>query len=104
MASDREKLEGESLGRLADDMQHGPTARVYHVANAELQRRLAVWQRETHDAQIDTAHAAAETARYTQSTARWMFWSVMAIAITSGIQALFAFLAWYVPRAGAHPH
>jgi hypothetical protein len=98
MASDREMLEAQSLNRLADDMQGGPGARPFHVANAELQRRLAVWQRETHDAHISTASAAQETARYTKSAARWMFWSVMAIAITSSVQALFAFLAWYAPR------
>ena len=98
MASDREKLELESFGRLADDMQHGPKARQYHVANAELQRRLAEWQREIHDAQISAANAARETAGFTKSSARWMFWSVIAIVVTSGIQALFAFLAWYVPH------
>jgi hypothetical protein len=94
MASPREKLESEPLGRLADDMQHGPTSRQHDIANAELQRRLAVWQSEACDAQIKAGTAAEETARYTRSTARWMFWSVMAIAITSGIQALFAFLTW----------
>jgi hypothetical protein len=62
---------------------------------AELQRRLAASQFEAYDAQVKAAEAAEETAKYTRSTARWMFWSVVAIAITSGIQALFAFLNWY---------
>jgi hypothetical protein len=57
--------------------------------------RLAASQFEARDAQVTAAKAAEETARYTRSTARWMFWSVVAIAITSGIQALFAFLNWY---------
>jgi hypothetical protein len=70
-------------------------ARCAEIANAELQRRLAASQFEACDAQVTAAKAAEETARYTRSTARWMFWSVVAIAITSGIQALFAFLNWY---------
>jgi hypothetical protein len=95
MASEREKLEDASLGRLADDMAHGPNSDRHHIARAELQRRLAISQFEVHDAQVKAATAAEETAVYTKSTARWMFWSVVAIAITSGIQALFAFLNWY---------
>jgi len=94
MASPREQLEKASLGRLADDMQHGPSGQ-YHIAYAELQRRLADWQSKACDAEVEAASAAEETARYTKSTARWMFWSVVAIAITSGIQALFAFLTWW---------
>jgi hypothetical protein len=46
MPSDRGNLEGASLGRLTDDMQAGPTYPHYHIANAELQRRLAEWQRK----------------------------------------------------------
>src|SRR5262245_8680186 len=95
MASPREQLETASLGRLADDMQHGPTSRQHDIAYAELQRRLADWQSQACNAQVEAASAAEETARYTKSTARWMFWSVVAIAITSGIQALFAFLTWW---------
>jgi hypothetical protein len=29
---------------------------------------------------------------------RYMLWSVIAIAITSGLNALFAFLTWYAPH------
>jgi hypothetical protein len=29
---------------------------------------------------------------------RYMFWSVVAITITSGLNAFFAFLIWYAPR------
>lgn len=104
MAAERGHLETVSLGRLADDMQGGPGARAYHVASAELQRRIARWQREAHDAQIEAAGAARETARYTRSTARWMFWSAIAIAFTSGVQAVFAFLAWYASYTGTVPH
>jgi len=89
MASSRERLEDAPLGQLADMMEAGPN-HGYHIASAELQRRLAA-------AQLNAANAAERTAQYTKDTARWMFWSVMAIAATSGVQALFAFLTWYAP-------
>jgi hypothetical protein len=31
--------------------------------------------------------------------AKYMLWSVIAIAITSGLNALFAFLIWYAPHS-----
>jgi hypothetical protein len=91
MSSEREKLESASLGRLADDLQHGPTSGAHDIAHAELQRRLAVWQFEARDAEVRAATAAEETARYTRSSARWMFWSVVTIAITSGITGAVCF-------------
>jgi len=30
---------------------------------------------------------------------KYMLWSVVAITITSGLNAFFAFLVWYVPHA-----
>lgn len=33
------------------------------------------------------------------SSAKYMLWSVIAIAITSGLNALFAFLTWYAPHS-----
>ena len=33
------------------------------------------------------------------ATAKYMLWSVIAITITSGLNALFAFLSWYVPHS-----
>ncbi len=33
------------------------------------------------------------------NAAKYMLWSVIAIAITSGLNALFAFLIWYAPRS-----
>jgi hypothetical protein len=47
----------------------GPTSQEFYAANAELTRR--------------TAQAQEEAARYTRQNARWMFWSVIAIVITS---------------------
>lgn len=51
-------------------------------------------------AQQDAAQAAKDTAIYTQKNARYMLWSVIAIAVTSGLNALFAFLTWYAPHCG----
>jgi predicted anti-sigma-YlaC factor YlaD len=95
MPSDREKLEDAGLERLANEMQNGPDERRYHVAYAELRRRMAEWQKEARDTQVKASDAAVETARYTRESANWMRWSVIAIAMTSGLQALFAFLTWY---------
>lgn len=95
MPSDREKLEDAGLEQLANEMQNGPDERRYHVAYAELQRRIAEWQKEARDTQVKASDAAVETARYTRESANWMRWSVIAIAMTSGLQALFAFLTWY---------
>jgi hypothetical protein len=33
------------------------------------------------------------------NAAKYMLWSVIAIAITSGLNALFAFLTWYAPHS-----
>ncbi|MDE2227619.1 MAG: hypothetical protein KGL11_01080 [Alphaproteobacteria bacterium] len=32
------------------------------------------------------------------ASAKYMRWSVYAIAVTSGVNALFAFLSWYCPH------
>jgi hypothetical protein len=32
------------------------------------------------------------------SATKYMWWSVLAIAVTSGLNALFAFLSWYAPH------
>jgi hypothetical protein len=52
--------------------------------------------------QRHTEMAAELTRRQTVAqinAARYMLWSVIAIAITSGLNALFAFLTWYAPRS-----
>ncbi len=98
MASPREQLEGESLGQLADRMQYGANEGLYHPAAAELERRKALWQRDSAKAEQDAAIAAKSTAEYTERTARYMLWSVLAILLTSGLSALFSFLAWAYPR------
>jgi hypothetical protein len=74
---ERRELEQLTLGQLADRLVSKPDSLRYLAAAAELARRQA-------RAQIDAA--------------RFLLWSVIAIAITSGFSALFAFLSWYAPR------
>ena len=77
MIDKRQDLEKLSLGHIADNLVSRPEALVHLTAAAELARRQA-------KAQIDAA--------------RYMLWSMIAIAVTSGLTALFGFLAWYFPR------
>jgi hypothetical protein len=99
VASDREKLEKETLGQLADRMQDGPsTTRQYYSALAELERRKAVWQREAAEAQKAAASSAESTAQYTKETARHMLHSVWAILFAAALSALFSWLAWQFPH------
>jgi hypothetical protein len=63
MTSEREKLESETLGQLADRMQDGPDSdRRYFGPLAEIERRKAAWMKASADAQIEAAEAAKETA------------------------------------------
>ena len=100
MASRREQLERESLGRLADQMQEGPDLKPgqYYPAAAELERRRAAWQSGAAEAEQQAALAARSTAEYTKNTARYMRWSVWAIVATSGVSALLSALAYFWPR------
>jgi hypothetical protein len=99
MASDREKLEDETLEQLADRMQDGPDSqRRYYAPLAELERRKTIWQLEACKAQKEAAEATKETAKYAKQNARYMLWSVIAILVTSGASALFQFLSWRFPR------
>ena len=89
MASDREKLEGETLRQLADRMQDGPDSnRRYYAPLAELKRRKAVWAEALAQAQQEAAHAAIETARYTKQATRYMLLSVLAVLIGSLLSGL----------------
>jgi hypothetical protein len=93
MVSEREKLENETLGQLADRLQPGPTSIYqFNTANAELMRRQAVWQEEAADAQKQAAaqqkraaDAAVETATATRRSARYMLASVVVLAIASAL-------------------
>ena len=44
------------------------------------------------------AEITRRTAQAQINTARYMKWSVIAIAITSGLTAVFAFLSWIYPH------
>jgi t-SNARE complex subunit (syntaxin) len=90
----RKDYEKSTLDEIADAMAAGPTAPIHDAAFAELQRRNAILAQQTTDAQIKASDAAIETARYTRDSSRWMFWSVIAILFTSGVQALFAVLTY----------
>ncbi len=84
MASDREKMESWPLGQVADSMSNAEPTSVAHTrAMAEIIRRQTVLQQEATDAQKRGADATAETARFTQLTARYMLWSVVVLALAS---------------------
>jgi hypothetical protein len=61
-----------------------PGSRASEAAKAELTRREIIAQQEA-------ALSQQEAARYTKQNARWMFWSVVVVAITS-----FLSLAWQI--------
>ena len=68
----------KSLLDLASDMGNAQPGSIAHtMASAEFMRRQT-------RAQINAT--------------KYMWWSVVAIAITSGLNALFAFLTWYAPH------
>lgn len=68
----------KSLLDLASDMGNALPGSIAHtMASAEFTRRQA-------RAQINAT--------------KYMLWSVVAIAITSGLNAIFAFLTWYAPH------
>ena len=75
MAWEPEKM---SLIDIASTMGNSEPGSVKHtMMSAELARRQTI-------AQV--------------SATKYMGWSVLAIAITSGLNALFAFLIWYAPH------
>jgi hypothetical protein len=84
----RQGLGSKSLDEIADWMASAkPDSQSIQIGQVEFSRRLT--------------KAAEETAKHTKSNAHYMMWSVIVIAITSILNALFAFLNWYVPHV---PH
>jgi hypothetical protein len=77
MATEREKLfDNQPLERVADEMAGcEPSSRVDQWAKAEFLLRQT-------KAQIAAAQAAEETARYAQRYTRYMFWSVVFLALS----------------------
>ena len=73
----REEFESKTLQELANEMAYGPTSNRYNASWAELCRRQASWQ-----------HAAASAQT---SSAKYMLWTVVAIAITSASRRCLRF-------------
>jgi hypothetical protein len=71
----RNPLRNKSWDELVAIMSTEPlTSQKYYAANAELTSRAA--------------QAQEDAARYTKQNARWMFWSVFGVAITSIVNVL----------------
>lgn len=75
-----------TLAELAQHMgQRTPGSVSHGVVMAEFTRRQAEWQRQASAATVKAAN--------------WTRWSVVAIAVTSGAQAVFALMNWLYPHA-----
>jgi hypothetical protein len=99
MPSDREKLETESLGAIADRMaQAEQISHAYNVAHSELMRRQTEAQLEASRAQVDAAAAAKETAIYTRSSAKYVKLSVIVLAISAGLTLLLSALGLWLQQ------
>ena len=78
MTTEREKsFNGQPLERVADTM-----AGCQAGSHNDQVTRAEFLLRQTK-AQIDAAHAAEETARYTRKYTRYMFWSVVVLAASA---------------------
>ena len=82
----RQEDVARDLNHLADQMAEGPASDYYHAAWAEMCRRHAEWQQMATQAQANTAI--------------YIFWSMMAIMVTSCLNAFFEFLVWIAPHTG----
>jgi hypothetical protein len=82
MASEWTKLNLEDLTSILANAKPGSFD--HTMAWAEFLRRQTEFIRAQAQAQIKAANCLA--------------WSVVAIAVTSGCTAIFAFLSWYVPH------
>jgi uncharacterized membrane protein YqiK len=97
--SDREKLESETLGQIADRMSNAePTSRTHTIAVAEFTRRQTLAQLEATKAQIEAAGAAKETATYTRLNAKYLLWSVVVLAGSSMFTLLLTGLGLLMHR------
>ena len=82
---DRKQLGQMSLDEVADFMGNVTAGSANdQAAKAEFLRRQTL--------------AAQETASFTRKNARYLLASVIVIAITSALNALFAFLVWKFPH------
>jgi hypothetical protein len=74
---------------LVNRLKHGPSEN-YYGALAELEEIKFEWQEKLNEAQIKAAEAAIEAADAAKRTAKYMWWSVLAIFATSGVSAVCA--------------
>lgn len=84
--------QGKDLSFILEHLEYGSNTKAYWGANAALQGKLLELQESVAKAQIEAAEATKQTAQYTKDNARWMFWSVMALLLTSGAQAIIAIM------------
>jgi hypothetical protein len=103
MASLREQTETWSLGQLFDVIGNQNTYAPH--ARAEIERRATIAQQEAFDAQKRAAEAqelaaqaAIETAEHTKASARYIFWSVVVLAISSFVTASFSVWDHFFPK------
>ena len=96
---DRQGLGNQSLDELAN-FKGSVTAGSANdqAANAEFMRRQALWQEQATIAAQKEADAAERTAQFTRKTARYMWWSVLAILASAAIQAFVTVLSWVFPQ------
>jgi hypothetical protein len=97
----RRELKDLHLDQLADRIAHGASEWLQNNARAELLRRQTVAQIEATEAQKVAAEAARDASIYAKMNALYMLLSVIAIFITSGATAIFAYFAWQFPH---QPH
>lgn len=77
----KDQFESKTLDELADELEtQDPGTQMYRAAMAELMRRQTEAQLKATDAQREAAEAAKATATFTQQSARYILWSVYAIA------------------------
>jgi hypothetical protein len=74
---------------LFNRLKNGP-GETYYEALAELEVIKYEWQEKLNEAQIEAAEAAKDAADAANRTAKYMWWSVLAIFATSGVSAVCA--------------
>jgi hypothetical protein len=99
MASQREKLANITLDELADVLSNTTPGGINHgPPMAEFTRRQTEAQLSAAAAQYEAAEAAKATAAYTQQSARYILWSVYAIAASTVLTTIFSALSLWLRR------
>lgn len=85
----RAGIRAATLPELIDELtRQNPDNYGHRAVMAEITRVQTEALLASSRAQIDAAEAAKETARYTKDVARYMFWSVLAVAASAVIALL----------------